>query len=98
VELATVRVTAIGSAGAPPETSIAGDGERRDASSARIGTRRAGDAGVFVDATIYEREQLRAGSVFDGPAIIEQYDTTSWIPAGWTASCDATGNVIVERR
>jgi N-methylhydantoinase A len=96
VELATVRVTAIGSAGAQPQTAIAGDGVRRDASAARIGTRRAWDAGRFVDATIYDREKLSAGSTFAGPAIIEQYDTTSWIPAGWTARADAAGNVIVE--
>jgi N-methylhydantoinase A len=98
VELATVRVTAIGSAGARPHTAIGGNGSRRDASAARIGVRRAWDAGAFVEAAIYDREQLVAGSTFDGPAIVEQYDTTSWIPAGWTAVADAPGNLIVERR
>jgi N-methylhydantoinase A len=97
VELATVRVTAIGSAGAPPHTAIGGNGSRRDAGSARIGTRRAWDAGAFVEAAIYDREKLLAGSTFDGPAIVEQYDTTSWIPAGWTAVADAAGNLIVDR-
>ena len=98
VELATVRVTAIGSAGAPPHTAIGGNGVRHDASAARIGTRRAWDAGGFVDAAIYERERLSAGTAFDGPAIVEQYDTTSWIPAGWSALGDTAGNLVVERR
>jgi N-methylhydantoinase A len=98
VELATVRVTAIGSAGAAPHTAVAGSGARVDASAARIGTRSAWDAGRFVEAVVYDREQLVAGSAFDGPAIVEQYDTTSWIPAGWSAACDAAGNMIVERR
>jgi N-methylhydantoinase A/oxoprolinase/acetone carboxylase beta subunit len=40
---------------------------------------------------------LTAGSAFAGPAIVEQYDTTSWIPAGWSAVCDGAGNVIVEQ-
>jgi N-methylhydantoinase A len=97
VELATVRVTAIGSAGAAPHTAIGGNGVRRDAGAARIGTRRAWDAGGFVEAAIYDRERLTAGSAFAGPAIVEQYDTTSWIPAGWSALCDGAGNVIVER-
>ncbi len=96
VELATVRVTAIGSAGAAPQTALAA-GAVTDAGAARIGTRRAWDAGAFVEAAIYERERLTAGAAFEGPAIIEQYDTTSWIPAGWGALCDATGNVLVER-
>jgi N-methylhydantoinase A len=98
VELATVRVTAIGSAGAAPHTAIAGNGTRHHANDARIGTRRAWDDGRFVEAAVYDREKLVAGSAFDGPAIVEQYDTTSWIPAGWSAACDAAGNMIVERR
>ena len=98
VELATVRVTAIGSAGTPPQTAGAGNGAQFDASATRIGVRRAWDVGGFVEAAIYDRERLPAGSSFDGPAIVEQYDTTSWIPAGWRAVCDARGNVIVEKR
>jgi N-methylhydantoinase A len=97
VELATVRVTAIGSAGAQPHTAIGGNGARHAADAAQIGTRRVWDGGAFVQATIYDRERLTTGSTFDGPAIIEQYDTTSWIPSGWTALADAAGNVILEK-
>jgi N-methylhydantoinase A len=97
VELATVRVTAIGSAGAAPQTATATNGARHDADAARIGARRAWDARGFVEAAIYDRENLAAGSSFDGPAIVEQYDTTSWIPSGWKAVCDAHGNIIVEK-
>jgi N-methylhydantoinase A len=66
--------------------------------TARTGTRRAWDAGAFVDAAIYERERLTGGSTFEGPAIVEQYDTTSWIPAGWSATTDDGGNLLVEKR
>jgi N-methylhydantoinase A len=97
VELATVRVTAIGSAGAAPRTALGGDGAAPAASSARIGTRRAWDAGAFVDATIYDREKLPPGGRFQGPAIVEQYDTTSWIPTGWSATADGAGNLLVEK-
>jgi N-methylhydantoinase A len=97
VELATVRVTAIGSAGEAPHTALAAGGALGDASSAALGTRRAWDAGAFVDATIYERERLSAGTAFAGPAIVEQYDTTSWIPTGWSATADSTGNLLVEK-
>ncbi len=97
VEIATVRVTAIGAAGTQPHTALGGNGARHDAGAAKTGSRRVWDTNGFVDATIYDREKLGAGSTFAGPAIIEQYDTTSWIPAGWTATADVAGNVIVER-
>ena len=66
--------------------------------AAQIGTRRAWDAGAFVDATIYDRERLTAGMTFTGPAIVEQYDTTCWIPSGWSATIDAAANMLLEKR
>jgi N-methylhydantoinase A len=65
---------------------------------ARIGTRRAWDAGAFADAAIYDRERLRAGDAFTGPAIVEQYDTTTWVPSGWRAQADDGGNLQLEKR
>jgi len=59
--------------------------------------RRVWDVGAFVDAMVYDREQLPAGAAFDGPAIVEQYDTTTWIPSGWRAQADAAGNLLLER-
>jgi N-methylhydantoinase A len=97
VELATVRVTGIGAhQGARPGRYI--DSARDDSGHARIGTRRAWDAGAFVDATIYDRERFLEGATFEGPAIVEQYDATSWIPAGWSATTDGGGNLLVEKR
>ena len=61
-------------------------------------SRRAWDAGAFVDATIYDRERLRAGAALAGPAIVEQYDTTTWIPAGWRATVDPHDNLLLEKR
>jgi 5-oxoprolinase (ATP-hydrolysing) len=44
----------------------------------------------------YERELLRAGDRIAGPAIVEQYDTTTVIPPGLTAEIDRHGNLIVD--
>ena len=44
----------------------------------------------------YERERLRAGDRITGPAIVEQYDTTTVIPPGLEAEIDAYGNVLVD--
>lgn len=45
-------------------------------------------------AAVYRREELGAGHVFDGPAIVEQYDTTSYVPTGYRVRVDEIGNLI----
>jgi len=107
VELATVRITATGSQklssracrGTATTAAISAVPRqaRDDISAARIGTRGVWDNGAFVDAAIYEREHLSAGTTLEGPAIVEQYDTTTWMPAGWSATVDVAGNLLVER-
>jgi len=48
------------------------------------------------DTPIFERQSLRAGMVLQGPAIIEQADTTSVIEPGMTARVDGFDNILVE--
>ncbi len=51
--------------------------------------------GVWVQTPIYQRTTLMPGHYFDGPAIIEQADTTSVIEPGMTARIDAFHNILV---
>lgn len=94
IELATVRVTVTGSGGHAPQVALVATG---DAASAQSGTRAVWDAGAFVEANVYDRERLGAGARILGPAIVEQYDTTTWVPSGWRATADPHGNLILER-
>ena len=41
-----------------------------------------------LESPIYDRDQLRAGVVVDGPALIEGVDTVIVTPPGWRYSCD----------
>jgi N-methylhydantoinase A len=50
------------------------------------------------DALVYRRDALRAGQHLDGPAIVEQEDTTTLVPAGFRATVDAFGNLVLEGR
>jgi len=50
-------------------------------------------AGRAVQASLYEREKLRAGHQFGGPAVVVEYSATSLIPAGWLARVDAYGQI-----
>jgi len=48
-----------------------------------------------VSAAVYERDDLRPGARIDGPAIIEQLDSTVVVPPGDRAEVDSYSNVIV---
>jgi N-methylhydantoinase A len=50
-----------------------------------------------VDAAIYYRVALRTGDAFDGPAIVEQDDTTTLLTPGWRAEVDNHGNLLIRR-
>ena len=50
------------------------------------------------DAAVYHRRDLRAGQHLDGPAVVEQDDTTTLVPAGFRATVDAYGNLVIEVR
>jgi N-methylhydantoinase A len=50
-----------------------------------------------VEATLYERDALGIGAVVAGPAIVEQFDATTVIPAGWRGRVDGFHNLILER-
>lgn len=54
------------------------------------------EAAGMVACPIYRRTDLWAGHVLEGPAIIEQMDTTTLILADMTARVDAHLNLIVE--
>ncbi len=46
---------------------------------------------------VYGREQLDQSARLSGPAIIEQYESTTVLPTGWEASVDEFGNLLLER-
>jgi N-methylhydantoinase A len=47
-------------------------------------------------ASVYQREELAAGFGFEGPAIVEQYDTTVFVTPGFRVTVDVFGNLIGE--
>src|SRR5581483_2444033 len=52
--------------------------------------------GGFVDAGVYRRADLAPGDRLAGPAVVEQYDTTTLVPGGFRVSVDAWGNLVGE--
>lgn len=72
--------------------------EGGDASDARIATRPLYDLEVadFMQAAIYDRAKLRSGDRFDGPAVVQQFDSTTVILAGMSCVVDPWGNLVIE--
>ncbi len=50
-----------------------------------------------VDTPVYKRADLGAGVGFDGPAVVEERETTSVIRPGWRAEVAADGSLIATR-
>ena len=48
------------------------------------------------DTRILRRESLGPGNALEGPAIIEQLDTTTVLPPGFRAVVDKSGNLIID--
>ena len=53
-------------------------------------------AGAFLDTAIWPREGLEAGARIDGPALIEEWNSTTLVDPGQRATIDALGNIVIE--
>jgi N-methylhydantoinase A len=64
---------------------------------AQKGRRRAyfADLGGWTDTPVYERSRLQEGDEIQGPAIVEQADSTTVVTSGQIGRTDAYGNLIV---
>ena len=96
VEIVTLRVTAWGHLETPGSARLSKD--LSSPAEALLGQREVyfEDAGGFVPCGIYDRAKLAPGSSIDGPAILENVDSTVVIDPGWRARIDDYGNCIMQ--
>jgi N-methylhydantoinase A len=93
LEVLNVRLTAIGVTrkpvvAAPPASGAAAPDTARE--------RRVFLDGAPTTVRVVDRAALAPGAPIAGPLIIEQYDTTVLVPAGFTVTADRNGNLIGE--
>lgn len=62
-----------------------------------LSTRQVWQDGKWMDTKIYDRMLLPSGSYIQGPAVLEQSDTTIFVESDLGASVDRFGNLIIER-
>ena len=93
VQLVTFRVTALARVTAPP---VAGTGAAHgDLRAARRAPRPVhfSELGGFVECPVYDRERIPHGADIEGPAILEQMDSTTVVLPGQVARGDERGNL-----
>jgi len=92
VEVVTIRVFAIVRRMKPsiPPPMRYGNASPR-------GYRRAYIGGSWVNAPIYWRQDLPAGFRIRGPALVDEYDSTTVIPEGWLGVIHDSGSIVIER-
>jgi len=95
VRLMTVRAQIVGATPKPELGHIASDGVamnvQRDSDVREIF-----ENGRAWQATVLSRAALRSGDSFRGPAIVEQYDTTTYVPDGFEVRVDRWLNLVGE--
>ena len=98
IEVPNIRVRGVGLM-PPLEPTTADGGEEAPHEDA---LRHEGSAWFRVQGSLqevmtryYDRPSLKAGNRLQGPSIVHQYDSTTVIPPGLTASIDGYGNIVI---
>ncbi|MCW5262852.1 hydantoinase/oxoprolinase family protein [Verminephrobacter eiseniae] len=81
--------------GVRPKFDLAVLAPKGKGSSAPLGVQQVFHRGRWHDAVRYARLALPVAARIDGPAILEQADTTVWLEPGFHAEVDAHGNLLV---
>lgn len=54
--------------------------------------------GAVVQARLVDAATIGIGETVSGPALIEGYSSTTWVPPGWSGARDAAGNMLLSRK
>lgn len=92
VEIVNFRLTARGRLPRPEQADMA----EIDAPAVPVGQRAVFfEAEGAVEAALYDRDSLRPGQTIEGPAVIDQLDSTTLVYPGDTARVDRAYNIII---
>ncbi len=94
IEIVTWRLS-VSAAADPVEPDPAPSGAGAEVHSVRPVV--FGRAQAPIDTPVYKRATLGAGDRFDGPAIVEERETTAVIRPGWTVEVGPDGSLIATR-
>ncbi|HXO21990.1 MAG TPA: hydantoinase/oxoprolinase family protein, partial [Thermoanaerobaculia bacterium] len=93
IELVSIRVVASSRLSEPLVAAARPEAHRAEPT----GTRRACLAGGWSEVAVFERESLRPGAEFAGPALVFESHSATVVEEGWRGRVDAAGGLILER-
>jgi N-methylhydantoinase A len=94
VECVSLRLTSVGRIAKPPLTRLEHGATPEPKARRPVYFAEAGD---YVDCPIHDRYALPAGDRLQGPAVIEEFDSTTVVHPGFTVRVDDVGNLIIEK-
>ncbi len=94
-EIVNIQVSILGITAKPTLKRFAPSAEGASLKGSRSITIR--DFGRGINAAVYNRDHLEAGSGVQGAAIIEEWTSTILVLPGQAATADAFGNLIIKR-
>ncbi len=94
VECVSLRSTSVGRIAKPPLRPLDAGGSAEPKARRPVYFAESGD---YVDCPIYDRYALPAEARFGGPAVIEEFDSTTVVHPGFAVRVDDVGNLIIER-
>jgi N-methylhydantoinase A len=92
VEIVTLRVGATLPIGPAPKL------DRPSATATAAEPARIFHGERWIECRRYSAEALAPGETLVGPAVIEGYTATTWVPPGWTATLDPADNLLLRRQ
>jgi N-methylhydantoinase A len=66
--------------------------------NSRLGSRQVWVEGAWHETAVYERLPLPIDAVIEGPALLEQPDTTIFVEPDLAGTVDKFGNLIIARK
>ena len=93
IEIVTLRTIVVGVTDKPAPKRIQRGSENPQPKHRRKTRLR----GVSREVNVYDREELRSGQCFEGPAIVEEANATTVLLPGWHGSVDDLGNLRITK-
>ncbi len=96
VEIVAARVTAI-AAVKKPQLAARREVPAPPSLEALLEQRSVHFQGGRIETPVYDRAGLAPGTRWNGPALVEQYDSCTLVAPGWAAKVDGLGDFILEK-
>jgi len=92
IEMVAGRCSAIGAVGQPPWSWLPPTARGLPAKARAVDF---GDGEGYTEASIYRRDGLGVDHIVSGPAIIEEWTSTTLVPPGWSVRIDSFGSLVI---